>query len=80
MQEILVWFLGQEDPLEKDRLPTPVFLPGESHGQRSLAGYSPRGHKESDTAEQLGTYWGPESYLALVIEFHAFNKTTFYLC
>ena len=27
---------------------TPVFLPGESHGQRSLAGYSPCGHKESD--------------------------------
>ena len=27
--------------------PTPVFLPGESHGQRSLAGYSPWGHKES---------------------------------
>ena len=31
--------------------PTPVFLPGESHGQRSLAGYSPGGHKELDTAE-----------------------------
>ena len=31
--------------------PTPVFLPGQSHGQRSLAGYSPRGHKESDTTE-----------------------------
>ena len=29
----------------------PVFLPGKSHGQRSLAGYSPWGHKESDTAE-----------------------------
>ena len=29
--------------------PTPVFLPGESHGQRSLAGYSPQGSKESDT-------------------------------
>ena len=28
--------------------PTPVFLPGESHGQRSLVGYSLRGHKESD--------------------------------
>ena len=28
--------------------PTPVFLPGESHGQRSLAGYSPWGHRESD--------------------------------
>ena len=31
--------------------PTPVFLPGESHGQRSLEGYSPQGCKESDTAE-----------------------------
>ena len=29
----------------------PVFLLGESHGQRSLAGYSPEGHKESDTTE-----------------------------
>ena len=34
-------------------LATPVFLPGESHGQRSLAGYSPWGHKELDTTEQL---------------------------
>ena len=33
------------------RPPTPVFLPGESHGQRSLRGYSPWGHKESDTTE-----------------------------
>ena len=33
--------------------PTPVFLPGESHGQRSLVGYSPWGRKESDTTEQL---------------------------
>ena len=33
--------------------PTPVFLPGDSHGQRSLAGYSPCGHKESDTTERL---------------------------
>ena len=31
--------------------PTPVFLLGESHGQRSLAGYSPWDHKESDTTE-----------------------------
>ena len=35
--------------------PTPVLLPGESHGQRSLAGYSPWGQKESDTTEQQGT-------------------------
>ena len=31
--------------------PTLIFLPEESHGQRSLAGYSPWGHKESDTTE-----------------------------
>ena len=37
----------------KEQVPTPVFLPGESHGQRSLAGYSPWGHKESDTTERL---------------------------
>ena len=38
--------------------PTPVFLPGKFHGQKSLAGYSPRGHKKSDTTEytpQLST-------------------------
>ena len=31
--------------------PTPIFLPGESHGQRSLEGHSPQGHKESDMTE-----------------------------
>ena len=31
--------------------PTPVFLPGEFQGQRSLVGHSPQGHKESDTTE-----------------------------
>ena len=35
--------------------PTPVFLPRESHGQRSLVGYSPRGRKESDTTDRLST-------------------------
>ena len=35
--------------------PTPVFLPGKSHGQRSLGGYSPWGRKESDTTEPLST-------------------------
>ena len=33
--------------------PTPVFLPGKSHRQRSLAGYSLRGHKESDMTDHL---------------------------
>ena len=32
-----------------------VLLPGKSHGQRSLAGYSPRGHKESNMTERLST-------------------------
>ena len=36
--------------------PTPAFLPGESRGQRSLAGCSPWGHKKSDMTEQLSTY------------------------
>ena len=38
-------------PWRKTQQPTLLFLPGESHGQRSLAGYSPYGHKESDTKE-----------------------------
>ena len=36
-------------------LPTPVFVPGDSHGQRSLKGYRPRGCKELDTTENLST-------------------------
>ena len=36
--------------------PTPVLLPGESHGQRGLAGYSPWGHKESDMTEHAHVY------------------------
>ena len=42
-------------PWRTERLPTPVFLPGELHGQRSLVGYSPWGHKESDTTDRLTT-------------------------
>ena len=40
-------------PWRRKRQPAPVFLPGKSHGQRSLAGYSPWGYKESDTTERL---------------------------
>ena len=42
-------------PWRRAWLPTPVFLPGESHGQRSLAGYSPQGRKELDITGQLST-------------------------
>ena len=45
--------LGQEDPCRRKGQPTEVFLPGKSHGQRSLVGYSPWGLKESDMTEQL---------------------------
>ena len=38
-------------PWRRKWQPSPVFLPGESNGQRSLAGYSPWGGKESNTAE-----------------------------
>ena len=37
----------------RESLPTPVFWPGEFHGQKSLTGYSPGGHQELATAEQL---------------------------
>ena len=40
-------------PWRRDWIPTPVFLPGESDGHRSLVGYSSWGHKESDTTEWL---------------------------
>ena len=53
MWETQVRSLGWEDPLEKEMKPTPVLLPGEFHGQRSLVGYSLWGRKELDVTEQL---------------------------
>ena len=53
MQKTWVQSLGWENPLEKEWQPTPVFLPEKSHGQRSLAGYSPWDCKEWDMTEQL---------------------------
>ena len=40
-QDMRVRSLGWDDPLEESMEPTPVFLPGKSHGQRSLVGYNP---------------------------------------
>ena len=53
MRETRVQSLGWEDPLDKEMATHSRILPGESHGQRSLAGYSPRGRKESDTTERV---------------------------
>ena len=53
--------LGSRDPWvgnipwAKKWQPTPVFLPGDFHGQRNLAGYSPWDHKESETTEHAHT-------------------------
>ena len=41
--------IPQLNPWRRKLQPTPVFLPGKSHGQRILAGYSPWGNKELDT-------------------------------
>ena len=53
MRETWIWSLGWKDPWRRAWQPTPVFLPGGFHGQRSLAGCSPWGRKESDTTERL---------------------------
>ena len=45
MQETQVQSLGREDPFEKEMATTLVFLPEKSHGQKSLVGYSPWGHR-----------------------------------
>ena len=50
-EEMWVQSLGQEDLLEKEMATHSSVLPGKSHGQRSLEGFSPWGHKESDTTE-----------------------------
>ena len=57
MQETWVQSLGQEDLLEKEMATHSSILAWKkSHGQRSLVGYSPWGHKETDTTEHTGMY------------------------
>ena len=62
MQKTRVQFPDWEDPLKT------VFLPGESHGQRSLAGYSPRCHKELDTTDAATVTTTPRAVLCLVAQ------------
>ena len=59
MQETQVRSLGQgKSPGGGNCNPLSVFLPGESHGQRSLAGYSPWGRKESDVTDATKQFLG----------------------
>ena len=53
VQETWVQSLEKEDPWKRKWQPIPVFLHGKFHGWRSLAGYSPWCHKESDITERL---------------------------
>ena len=64
MQETQVPSLDGEYPLEKKQQPTPVFLPGKSHEQRSLAGYSPLGHKRvrHDLVTKQTKEWGKKFF------------------
>ena len=72
--------LGWEDALEKGMATHSNILPGESHGQRSLVGYSPWGCKELDMTEQLTHthttelhfIWG---HLKILLHFFQFNNT-----
>ena len=71
MQELQFRSLGQEEPWEKEMashsflpvfLPSPVFLPGEFHGQRSLAGYGAWGHQSwtcvsEETIKAVACWW-----------------------
>ena len=52
-------------PWKRKLQPMPAFIPGKLYGQRSLAGYSPWGHKESDTAEHAHTHRGKEPKLGV---------------
>ena len=72
MQETQVRSLGWEDPpWRREWLPTPVFLPGEFRGQRSLEGYSPWRHKELDVTERLTL----SLYFSLLID----TQVSFYM-
>ena len=56
MQKTWVQSLGREGVLEKNMATHPSVLAWRFHGQRSLAGYSPWGHKESDTTEVINMH------------------------
>ena len=62
-------------PWRRTWQPTPGFLPGESHGQRSLVGYSPWGHTESDTTEHTHTTLRSSAFQSLACETHKENQS-----
>ena len=53
-------------PWKREWQPTSVILPEKSHGERSLEGYSPWGHQESDMTERLSMYTVPMAQVAVL--------------
>ena len=77
MQETWVWSLGQKGHQEKEWQPTPVFLAGEFHEQRSMAGCRPCGHKQSDRTARLTLFtFYPDSQILNILQ----HALTFSLC
>ena len=71
VQERWVWSLGGEIPWSRKWQPTLLFLPGESHGQRSLMGYSPWSHKELDMTDWAHTAqdtWPDDSMYIYIVK------------
>ena len=79
LQEAQVQSLVRKIPWRRGWLPTPIVLPGEVHGQRSLVGYSPWGRKESDMTSQLThihpTHCGLNVLVSLDFSLHIYENT-----
>ena len=63
-------------PWRRKWQPTPVFLPGESHGQRSLGGYNPQGLKELDTTEQAACM----CYILCIVSIASNMQNSLWIC
>ena len=75
MRETWVLSLGWEDPLEEGMATYSSILACENpHGQRSLVGYSPRGHKESDPTEQISTHWRFSKLISITNGYLSFDS------
>ena len=67
MRETWIQSLGREDPLEKETATHSSTLAWKIHGHRSIVGYSPWGHEESDTTERLHTVMVKNTYAVFPI-------------
>ena len=71
--------LGQREiPWRREWQPTPVFLPGESHRQRSLAGYNPWGRNELDTTEWLTLSHTSYTFICMLAYIYIYTYLTVY--